>query len=225
MPIKLCAYGFSCASMMMQPGLTAEDCPNQDTCGTIRQLTPPERIELYQRRAGNGQTPELISISAEQAALLLLHSRGCPQTPTSLGVTATIERLRETIAHLEAAIEQISANQYIAPESVEAHRYLVTRPYGIYQYNKLTSTTAIFPPQHRENSVKVVHLSKDSDPRNFEGRSGIERRNRLLAIATSVQAATNILERATERALNPPITEVVAAKIAFTPSRTDPEVS
>jgi hypothetical protein len=44
MPIRMCAYGFSCASMMMAPGLTAEDCPNKTVCGTIRQLTEEDYL-------------------------------------------------------------------------------------------------------------------------------------------------------------------------------------
>lgn len=55
MPTKLCAYGFSCASMLMQPGLTASECPNQKICGTIIQLTDLEQIELYQGRWENAR--------------------------------------------------------------------------------------------------------------------------------------------------------------------------
>ena len=51
MPRKKCAYGFSCASMMMTPGLTAEDCPNAQTCGTLKELTEDETAELLQVRA------------------------------------------------------------------------------------------------------------------------------------------------------------------------------
>jgi hypothetical protein len=53
MPIRMCAYGFSCASMMMAPGLTAEDCPNKTVCGTIRQLTDEDRVELHYARIEN----------------------------------------------------------------------------------------------------------------------------------------------------------------------------
>ena len=43
---KICSYGFSCASMLLQPGLTAENCPNRVVCGTIIQLTEEEQAEL-----------------------------------------------------------------------------------------------------------------------------------------------------------------------------------
>ncbi len=78
-----------------------------------------------------------------------------PKRPASLGVTETLARLRSTLSQLEETIAQLSSEDcYIAPIGVEAHRYLVKRPYGVYQYNKLTSREAIFPPQEREELGK-----------------------------------------------------------------------
>jgi hypothetical protein len=221
MPIRMCAYGFSCASMMMVPGLTAEDCPNQNICGTIRQLTDEERVELhYARIENNRRTIDIMITNRRDAALYLLSTRACPQTPASLGVTATLDRLRSTLSQLEETIARLSEDCYVAPIGVEAHRYLVKRPSGVYQYNKLTSREAIFPPQEREESVKVIHLSSDYDSRNFEGRAGIERRNRLLAIRTAIDTAEALLNRTIEAAVNPPVSEVVAGKIARIPPET-----
>jgi hypothetical protein len=218
MPIRMCAYGFSCASMMMAPGLTAEDCPNRDICGTIRQLTEEDRVELhYARIEHNVRTIDTMITNGRDAALYLLSTRACPQTPASLGITETLDRLRSTLSQLEETIAQLSEDCYVAPIGVEAHRYLVKRPYGVYQYNKLTSREAIFPPQEREESVKVIHLSSDYDSRNFEGRAGIERRNRLLAIGTAIDTAEALLNRAIEAAANSPVSEVVAEKIARIP--------
>lgn len=218
MPIRMCAYGFSCASMMMAPGLTAEDCPNKNVCGTIRQLTEEDRVELhYARMENNVRTIGTMMTNGRDAALYLLSTRACPQTPASLGVTATLDRLRSTLSLLEETIAQLSEDCYVAPIGVEAHRYLVKRPSGIYQYNKLTSREAIFPPQEREDSVKVIHLSSDYDSRNFEGRAGIERRNRLLAIGTAIDTAEALLNRARSIAANRPVNEVVAEKIARIP--------
>jgi hypothetical protein len=219
MPIRMCAYGFSCASMMMAPGLIAEDCPNRDICGTIRQLTDEERVELHYARIENSRrTIDTMMTNGRDAALYLLSTRACPQTPASLGVTATLARLRSTLSQLEETIAQLSSEDcYVAPIGVEAHRYLVKRPSGVYQYNKLTSREAIFPPQEREDSVKVIHLSSDYDSRNFEGRAGIERRNRLLAIRTAIDTAEALLNRMIEAAVNPPVSEVVAEKIARIP--------
>jgi hypothetical protein len=218
MPIRMCAYGFSCASMMMAPGLMAEDCPNRDICGTIRQLTDEERVELhYARIENNRRTIDTMITNRRNAALYLLSTRACPQTPASLGATDTLDRLRSTLSQLEETIAQLSEDCYVAPIGVEAHRYLVKRPSGVYQYNKLTSREAIFPPQEREESVKVIHLSSDYDSRNFEGRAGIERRNRLLAIRTAIDTAEALLNRTIEAAANPPVSEVVAEKIARIP--------
>ena len=213
MPTELCAYGFSCASMMMQPGLTAIECPNRETCGTIIQLTEEDLIELYQARLENNRRiVERVRMTRGQAAHYLLASRGCPQTPESLGITESIARLRGAIALLESTITELSVG-YVAPMGIEAHRYSVKRPYATYEYNKLTAKKAIFPPQIKEEEVKVIHLSRDEDPRNIEGRSGIERRNRLLAIMTQVQIATDILNTAREQSSNISIEEVVAEKI------------
>jgi hypothetical protein len=221
MPIRLCAYGFSCASMMMAPGLTAEDCPNKTVCGTIRQLTDEDRVELhYARIENNRRTIDTMITNGRDAALYLLSTRACPQTPASLGVTETLDRLRSTLSLIEETIARLSEDCYVAPIGVEAHRYLVKRPYGVYQYNKLTSREAIFPPQEREDLVKVIHLSSDYDSRNFEGRAGIERRNRLLAIRTAIETAEALLNRAIESAANPPVSEVVAEKIARIPPDT-----
>ena len=104
-------------------------------------------------------------------------------------------------------------SSYVAPPSVEAHRYLVKRPYATYQYNKLTSKKAIFPPQQEENPVKVLHLSRDTDPRNILGRSGIERRNRILLLKTQIEKATELLSTAMETIEASSIEEVVASKL------------
>ena len=213
MPTELCAYGFSCAAMMLHPGLTAIDCPNKDECGTIIQLTQEDRVELYQARLENNRRiVELVRMSREQTASYLLSSRGCPQTAESLGLTEAVRQLKEAIAHLESTIEELSTG-YIAPPSAEAHRYTVKRPYGEYQYNKLTSKSAIFPPQQEEKEVKVIHMSKDTDPRNIEGRAGIERRNRLGAIATGVRLATELLDNAREKASLVSVYETVVQKV------------
>ena len=213
MPTELCAYGFSCAAMMLHPGLTAIDCPNKDECGTIIQLTQEDRVELYRARLENNRRiVEQVRMTREQTASYLLSTRGCPQTAESLGVTEAVGQLKEAIAHLESTIEELSTG-YIAPPGAEAHRYTVKRPYGNYEYNKLTSKEAIFPPQIKEAKVKTIHLSKDTDPRNIEGRAGIERRNRLGAIASKVSLASEMLDNAREKASLVSVYETVAQKI------------
>ena len=213
MPTELCAYGFSCASMMMQPGLTAIECPNQETCGTIIQLTEEDLIELYQARLENNRRiVERVRMTRGQTASYLLNSRGCPQTPETLGVPQSIDQLRDAIAALEETITELGAG-YVVPEGVEAHRYSVKRPYATYEYNKLTSKETIFPSQIKEEEVKVIHLSRDTDPRNIEGRAGIERRNRLLAIATQLRVATELLYNTRDKASSVSVYETVAQKM------------
>ncbi len=180
---KKCKFGFSCAAMMLQPGLTANYCPNADTCGTLLDLSPEQEIDFYRIREIEGQPRrERIRINQQQAATLMLLTRGCPASPSSLGVIAALDNLQATLAFVRSHLNNYDATTYIAPTETETHTYNVKRPTGTYQYNKLASPTAIFEPSERTEKVKVIHLSHDDDPRNLEARSGIERRNKLLQL-------------------------------------------
>ena len=210
---KVCSYGFSCASMLLQPGLTAEDCPNKDICGTIIQLTEEEEAELYAARMENNRrVVRTVMMSPQRAAERLLRDRGCPQTAETIGIEESTVALIDAISQCQELVEQLTSS-YVAPPGVEAHRYLVKRPYGTYQYNKLTSKKAIFLPQQEEQEVKVLHLSRDTDPRNILGRSGIERRNRILLLKTQIEKATELLSKAMESVEDVSIEEVVTHKI------------
>jgi hypothetical protein len=210
---KVCQYGFSCASMLLQPGLTAEDCPNQSVCGTIIQLTEEEQAQLYEARMENNRrVVQTVLMSSQRAAQRLLRDRGCPQTAETIGIEESTVALIDAIAACQEMIADLTSS-YVAPPSVEAHRYLVKRPYATYQYNKLTSKEAIFPPQQEEQEVKVLHLSRDTDHRNILGRSGIERRNRILLLKTQIEKATELLSTAMQTIEATSIEEVVARKI------------
>ena len=210
---KICSYGFSCASMLLQPGLTAEDCPNKEVCGTIIQLTEEEQAQLYEARMENNRRiVQTVMVSSQGAAQRLLRDRGCPQTPETIGIEESTVALIDAIAACQEMIADLTSS-YVAPPSVEAHRYLVKRPYATYQYNKLTSKEAIFPPQQEEQEVKVLHLSRDTDPRNILGRSGIERRNRILLLKTQIEKATELLSTAMQTIEATSIEEIVARKI------------
>jgi hypothetical protein len=205
MPLKRCGLGFDCASMMLQPGLDAGDCENYATCGSATRLTPEEEFELIlwrevqvqESRKRRQRQQETIRVNRHTCALIMLMSRGCPQTPESLGVVELLSRIaplleevRDQLAHFEG--------QYIAPEKCEAHTYKVKRPIGVYQYNKLSAAEAIFEPSERTEKVKVIHLSNDDDPRNLEARLGIERRNALTQARTQINVAHQALTQALE---------------------------
>lgn len=210
MPRKKCAYGFSCANMLMQPGLEPEDCPNAATCGTITSLSERERAELQiARMQNNRRIVKAVKITPNWAAIRLLNSRGCPQTTETIGVDASLANLSSAIERCRAELNELSTG-YVAPIGVEAHRYLVKRPGANYQYNKLTSKDPLFPPQVKDQKVKVLHLSTDTDDRNITARCGIERRNRILQLKTQIEAATNLLEVAIEKVTETSIDEVVA---------------
>lgn len=210
---KVCSYGFSCASMLLQPGLTAEDCPNKDICGTIIQLTEEEEAELYAARMENNcRVVRTVMMSPQRAAQRLLRDRGCPQTAETIGIEESTVALIDAISQCQELVAELTSS-YVAPPGVEAHRYLVKRPYGTYQYNKLTSKSAIFPPQQEDTEVKVLHLSRDTDPRNILGRSGIERRNQILFLKTQIEKVTLSLSKAMESVEDVSIEEVVTHKI------------
>ena len=195
------------------PGLTAEDCPNKEVCGTIIQLTESERAELRAARMENNRrVVETVMMSPSSAAQRLLRDRGCSQTAETLGVEQSAIALIDAIATCQDKIAELTSS-YVAPPGVEAHRYSVKRPYNTYQYNKLTSKESIFPPQQEENEVKVLHLSRDTNPRNILARSGIERRNRILLLKTQIEKATELLTLAIESIEATSISEVVISKI------------
>ncbi|MGC1308976.1 MAG: hypothetical protein WA885_17250 [Phormidesmis sp.] len=54
----------------------------------------------------------------------------------------------------------------------------------VYIYNKLLTNSAMFEPAEEDRPVRAIHLGRDSDPRNLEGRLEIERRNRLMQVRT-----------------------------------------
>lgn len=203
---KRCGLGFSCAAMQQQPSLQVEDCPNLETCGIAQRLEPDAEFELVQY--GN----ERIGMTRRRAAAMMLMSRGCPQPVESFGVGEAIAELSEQHRHLENELRQYEGT-YIAPAGVEAVSYSVKRPGRMmktpegkvrtareYWYNKLMSQQAIFAPAEQQQSVKVIHLSKDDDPRNQEGRRGVERRNQLNQIATQLRIAKSAIAQAQELA-------------------------
>ena len=205
MPRKKCGFGFNCGSMLMQPGLTAEDCPNAEVCGLLTELSEEEQVELIRAREQERQRPtqrrrlvqETVRLTRRQAATLMLMQRGACQSPESFGVTELLNEVEEQLGEVRSQLPRFEG-KYVAPPNCEAHRYNVKRPLGTYWYNKILADSAIFEPSERQQKVRVVHLSSDHDPRNQEGRAGIERRNRLMQaksrLRTVKQALLEIVE-------------------------------
>ncbi len=205
---KRCGLGFSCASMMQQVELRVEDCPNVDVCGMAQRLEPDAEFELV--RGGSAGGVESFSVTRQEAAIMMLMRRGCPQPASSFGIDEHIATLNEQLSQLTGDIARYEGH-YIAPVGVEAVSYSVKwergmkeTPEGLvpdireYWYNKLMSQRAIFAPAEQTRSVKVIHLSKNHDPRNIEGRQGVERRNQLNQIATQLRIAESAIAKARE---------------------------
>ena len=131
----------------------------------------------------------------------------------------------QSLSELQDNLALLTEN-YIAHLEVNAHRYNVKRPGRIYHneegqlcqerriywYNKLTASQPIFEPSEdapleegveEKRPVRAIHLSHDNDPRNMEGRLGLERRNRLMAIHTQLQIAADALAEANVIAIAP----------------------
>lgn len=224
MPKKRCGFGFSCAAMFLLPELEARDCPNYQTCGSASELTPEEEVELMlvreiasqQRQQEWERVLEWIRISRQQAAVMMLRARGCPQSLESLGITDLLAELEQQLEQVGSLVLEYEQAGYIAPERVEVHSYNVKRRRqvrmeagtievepAVYWYNKLTAREAIFAPEERQGGVKVIHLSHNDDPRNTEARAGVKRRNRLLQVKTQLQVAQSALEQAAALATAP----------------------
>lgn len=186
---KKCAFGFSCAAMMQQPGLLSSNCPNADTCGLISDLPEDYSITFYRRTIVDGQFErQAITVTGRQAATLMLILRGQPQFLEDFGTLTALDNMTRVIENLRShLLENYDGHtQYIAPVDTETHTYSVKRPTGTYQYNKLACPRAIFEPSEKTEKVKVIHLSHNDDPRNLEARSGIERRNKLIALTAKL---------------------------------------
>ncbi|BAZ18271.1 hypothetical protein NIES4071_101560 (plasmid) [Calothrix sp. NIES-4071] len=216
MPKKKCGFGFSCASMMMQPGLEVYECPNYRTCSLANDLTVEEEVELIivrqiqtsQKQGEFKYVHDKIRINRRQAAIMMLMSRACPQSLESLSIHELINQVGASLDQLRSRLTQFEG-QYIAPESCEVHSYNVKRPRShltergvesyrrAYQYNKLTAMKPIFEPFERQAKVRVIHLSRSDDPRNLEAREGIERRNKV----TQVRTKLKLIEQALADAL------------------------
>lgn len=211
MPQKRCGLGFDCGSMMLQPGIDPGDCENYLACGAATRLTPEEEFQLirireirqqeydYQREIDAQEYErlrEILQVNRRQAAIMMLMSRGCSQTPESLGVMQLVSAITTKIEESALLLGQFEG-RYIAPKC-EVHIYNVKRPGGVYQYNKLTSGEAIFEPSEKTEKVKVIHLSSDNDPRNLEARAGVERRNKLMQARTQMNVALQALSTAVE---------------------------
>lgn len=200
MPRKRCGLGFDCGAMMMAPGLDPGECPNYKVCGHATELTPEEAFELVrvreieeqERHERSQQIYETIRVTRHQAAVMMLMARGNPQTPDSLGLSELADLIASDVDQIGSLLER-ARNCYVAPEGVEAHQYNVKRPGGTYWYNKLTAETAIFEPAERTEKVRVLHLSHDDDPRNLEGRLGVERRIRLTQARTQMRVIAQAL--------------------------------
>lgn len=210
MPKKVCGFGFDCGSMLLQPGLEPGECPNYVTCGRATQLTPDEEIELIRVRQVRQaeiehrqqqaqqefiQRQEIWRTTRREIAQAMLMQRGCPQTSQQYIPNETFTRLTDAIAQLQASLTAFEGS-YIPPEGTIVHHYWVHRGYGSYRYNKLMAPSAIFAPAQEEQAVRMIHLSRDDDPRNLEGRKGITRMHRLIGIREQLHLAQSALEAA-----------------------------
>ncbi len=97
--MKRCTFGFDCSAMFLQPGLTADDCPNKFTCKKLPNLD--RNTQIWFNRAtevDSDRAIQRIALCSSEAARLMLLMRGNSQTPDSLGAIAAIDTLQATLA-------------------------------------------------------------------------------------------------------------------------------
>ena len=132
------------------------------------------------------------------------------------GLAEIAAEIANTLDSLSELLQQDSYQEgYIAPDECQVTSYTVM-PYKwkedkskkTYVYNQLKAKKKIFEPVQESAPVEVLHLAKNSDPRNIEGRLGIERRNRLNKCRTILEQTSRKLHEA-EALLSEPL-EVVS---------------
>ena len=204
---------------MMQTGLEPKNCPNWKTCGKVQEYSPDEVIELQRVCIVQAEREHYqFRITRYEAAIMMLQQRGNSQSLEDFGLPTQQSVIAQSLTELQDNLVLLTEN-YVAPLEVNAHRYNVKRPGRIYRneegqlcqerriywYNKLTASRPIFEPSEdapleegleEKRPVRAIHLSHDNDPRNMEGRLGLERRNRLMAIHTQLQIAADALAAA-----------------------------
>ena len=75
---------------MMQLELRVEDCPNLSVCGMAQRLEPDAEFKLVR---GGSSGVESFSVTREEAAVMMLMRRGCPQSVASFGLDEQIAAL------------------------------------------------------------------------------------------------------------------------------------
>jgi hypothetical protein len=118
----------------------------------------------------------------------MLRTRGHHQSRSSFGLLERLSTIQSHCEQIAVALDGLEQG-YIAPDDVQVQRYNVKRCGKAYWYNKLAAKTLLFRAASGDAPVKVIHLSKDTDPRSQEAKRGIERRNRLNQVQGLLQEA------------------------------------
>lgn len=196
---------------MQRAGIDPGECVNYRVCGSAIELSADEEIELIRMRASSHSSRSTSQRSIQErwrtsrraAAIAMLMRRGNPQRPSNYISANHLTQLTELIARLQEQLSQLENHPslYIAPEGCVVQQYLARGQYGRYCYNKLVAPEAMFAPEQREyqarsQQVRVIHLSRNDDPRSEEGRKGVARRDALAAIAQQLETAQRAVNEA-----------------------------
>ena len=144
-----CPYGFSCASMMLQPGIVAHDCENLEECKSLAHVSGAswdaidqptfdlvqyveerrqywsDRDQAYQEQVERIRYRR--EVRQHEAAVIMLQQRGNPLSFESFNLNGLIPQIQASIATIAEKLNTLNQN-YIAPFGVEAHIYSVKRP-------------------------------------------------------------------------------------------------
>ena len=102
----------------------------------------------------------------------------------------TIDQLRQRIQDLHKEVS------FIAPSGCYVSSYIVKRPYGHYEYQKLMSPeTAIFPARSEKNAGKLVknlHLGRTGSEKHQAALAGLQARKQIVKWERQIEALEEI---------------------------------
>lgn len=188
MPIPKCKIGFDCSLMMQCPGLSPEDCENQDNCGLIYEHSQEELAEIdrlrqikeSQRQAFICKNSSLVLALNETLrtnhqvqkayyyfshfeiyVLYLLSRNALVFAVDELEFAEILGLINNFNSDLSNLIAE--RNFIITSVSSELSSYNVKRPTGVYEYWQLSANKPIFKSVFSGDKGKGMRPNKKYD--------------------------------------------------------------
>lgn len=112
-----------------------------------------------------------------------------PKKESELELTQRAERIRETIAYLEAQKAELEINQLIAPFGSYVARYQAKGQKYRYWYYQLRASDPIFPKTNKPNEYsRFQHLGKAGSEAHIDGVLAVVRRNQIDELTRAIES-------------------------------------